>query len=58
MIAFPPVAGAVHETVSWLTAVAAEITDTAFGTVVTVIADDADDAGEVPEALVALTVNV
>jgi len=57
MIAFPPVAGASQEIVSWLTPVVA-VTETEFGTVVTVTADDAADAGEVPEALVAVTVNV
>lgn len=58
MIADPPFAGAVHETVSKLTAVEAVGAEGVAGTVVIVTAADAEDAAEVPAALVAVTVNV
>ena len=58
MIAFPPFAGADQLTVSKLTAVVAVGADGVAGTVVTVTAEEAVDAAEVPAALVARTVNV
>jgi len=58
-MAVPPVAGAVHVTLSILADgdVAVEIV-TAAGMVVTVTAADAVDAADVPALLVAVTVNV
>lgn len=59
VIAFPPVAGAVQETISWLTfgeeGVGAAIT---AGTEVTVIEDDGADEGDGPAAFEATTVKV
>jgi hypothetical protein len=58
VIADPPVAGATQETAS----LSAEVTPVGAagvaGTVVAVIELEADEAAEVPEALVAVTVNV
>ena len=58
VIAEPPFAGAVQETVSKSTPVVAVGALGVAGTVVTVTAEDALDAAEVPAALVAVTVNV
>jgi hypothetical protein len=60
VIAEPPVAGAVQDTVSdaRLAFVTADGAPGVAGTVVTVTAADAVDAAEVPAALVAVTVNV
>jgi hypothetical protein len=60
VIAEPPVAGAVQDTVSdaRLAFVTADGAPGVAGTVVTVTADEAVDAVEVPAALVAVTVNV
>ena len=58
VIAFPPFAGAVQETVSSLTPAVAVGADGVAGTVVAVTEEDADDAAEVPAAFVAVTVNV
>ena len=58
MIALPPFAGAVQETVSWSTPATAVGAVGVAGTVVTVTAAEAADAADVPAALVAVTVNV
>ena len=58
MIADPPFAGAVQETVSKFTAVVAVGADGVAGTVVIVTAAEAEDAAEVPAAFDARTVNV
>ena len=60
VIADPPVAGAVQDTVSdaKLAFVAAEGAPGVAGTVVTVTAAEAEEACDVPAALVAVTVNV
>jgi hypothetical protein len=55
---FPPLAGAVQETTSWLTPAVAVGGDIVAGTVVALIELDADEAADVPEALVAVTVKV
>lgn len=54
----PPVAGEVQETLSWLTCVVAVGADGVAGTVVMSIAEEAEDATDVPAALVAVTVKV
>ena len=58
VIADPPVAGATQETVSLSAAVVTVGAAGVAGTVVAVIELEADEAAEVPEALVAVTVNV
>ncbi len=58
MIALPPFVGAVQETESASTPAVAVGAEGVAGTVVTVTAVDALDAAEVPEAFVAVTVNV
>ena len=58
VIADPPVAGAVQETVSASAAVVTVGADGVAGTVVTVTAADAEEAADVPAALVAVTVKV
>ena len=58
VIADPPFAGAVHETVSWSTPAVAVGADGVAGTVVTGTAEEASEAAEVPAALLAVTVNV
>jgi hypothetical protein len=58
VIADPPFAGALQETVSWFTPVVAVGADGVAGTVVIAIAEEAEDAAEVPAAFVAVTVNV
>jgi hypothetical protein len=58
VIAFPPFDGADHETLSWPTAPDALGAPGVAGTVVIRIELDADDAADVPDALVAVTVNV
>jgi hypothetical protein len=58
VIALPPFAGAVQETESESTPAVAVGAEGVAGTVVIVTAADADDAAEVPAALVALTVKV
>jgi hypothetical protein len=54
----PPFAGADQEILSWLTCVVAVGAEGVAGTVVIVTAPEAEDAAEVPAALVAVTVNV
>ena len=58
VIADPPLFGAVQDTVSLSTPAVAVGAAIVAGTVVTVTAEDAEDAAEVPAALVAVTVNV
>jgi hypothetical protein len=58
VIVDPPVAGAVQDTVSKLTPVVAVGAFGAAGTVVANTPADAEDAADVPAALVAVTVNV
>ena len=58
VIAAPPFAGAVQETVSLSTPAVAIGALICAGTVVTVTAEEADEAADVPAALVAVTVNV
>jgi hypothetical protein len=54
----PPVDGAVQDSVSESTPAVAVGVPIVAGTVVAVIAVEAEDAEEVPDALVAVTVNV
>jgi hypothetical protein len=58
MIAVPPFAGVPQESVSWLTPAVAVGAEGVAGTVVIVIAEEAEDAVDVPAAFVAVTVNV
>jgi hypothetical protein len=58
VIADPPFAGAVQLTVSWFTPAVAVGADGVAGTVVIVTEEEGSEAAEVPEALVAVTVNV
>jgi hypothetical protein len=57
-MADPPVAGAVHETVSLSTPAVAVGLPGVFGTVVAVMLAEAEEASDVPYEFVAVTVNV
>jgi hypothetical protein len=54
----PPVDGAVQDSVSESTPAVAVGAEIVAGTVVAVIEPDAEEGAEVPDALVAVTVNV